>query len=59
MFTADEVALVVNKLPTGKAPGPDYIPNEIIKIAFRNFPVVFTEFYNACLLEGTFPTAWK
>jgi len=59
LFTTDEVALVVNKLPTGKAPGPDDIPNEVIKIAFRKFPAVFTECYNACLTEGTFPTPWK
>lgn len=59
LFTADEVAMVVNKLPLGKAPGPDLIPNEIIKATFKRYPKVFADCYNACLLEGTFPTPWK
>ncbi|CAI6374145.1 unnamed protein product [Macrosiphum euphorbiae] len=59
LFTADEVARVVSKLPTGKAPGPDLIPYELIKLTFKKFPDVFVDCYNACLLEGTFPTPWK
>lgn len=59
LFTTDEVARVVSKLPTGKAPGPDLIPNEIIKTTFKKFPEVFVDCYNACLSEGSFPTPWK
>lgn len=56
LFTTDDVARVVSKLPRGKAPGPDLIPNEIIKTTFKKFPDVFVDCYNACLSEGTFPT---
>jgi len=59
LFTTEEVARAVSKLPTGKAPGPDLIPNEIIKTTFKKFPEVFVDCYNACLLEGFFPTPWK
>ncbi|CAI6353663.1 unnamed protein product [Macrosiphum euphorbiae] len=59
LFTTDEVARTVGKLPSGKAPGPDLIPNEIIRTTFEKFPEVFVGCYNACLSEGSFPTPWK
>jgi len=59
LFTTDEVARIVSRLPTGKAPGPDFIPNEIIRTTFKKFPEVFVDCYNACLSEGSFPKPWK
>jgi len=57
--TVEEVTVAVDRLPTKKAPGPDHIPNEIIKHAFPKFPGVFVECYNRCLSTGTFPARWK
>lgn len=40
-FTSKEVDRAVAKLPSGKAPGPDHVPNEMIKLAYSKFPAVF------------------
>jgi len=58
-ITADEVGRAVARLPSGKAPGPDLVPNEIIRLAFGRFPEVFVDCYNSCLANGVFPTRWK
>jgi len=58
-ITVDEVGRAVARLPSGKAPGPDLVPNEIIRLAFGRFPEVFVECYNACLASGDFPSRWK
>jgi len=59
LFTIEEVTTAVSKLPSGKAPGPDLIPNEIIKLTFKKFPQTFVGCYNACLEEAVFPSRWK
>ena len=58
-FTPDEVAKAVNKLPSVKAPGPDLVPNELIKLAYAKFPAIFGKCFNACLAAGHFPSGWK
>ncbi|KAE9542273.1 hypothetical protein AGLY_003400 [Aphis glycines] len=55
LVTTYEVERVVARLPTGKAPGPDRVPNEIIRLAFKRFPEEFVDCYNACL-TGVNPT---
>lgn len=59
LFTPEEVASVVSKLPLGKAPDPDLIPNELIKLIYRKFPEIFRGCFNSCLVEGVFPSGWK
>ncbi|CAH1720554.1 unnamed protein product [Aphis gossypii] len=59
LVTTDEVERAISRLPTGKAPGPDRVPNEIIRLAFKRFPEEFVDCYNACLTGGTFPHRWK
>jgi len=59
LFTVEELTQAVAKLPSGKAPGPDHIPNEVIKIAAKRHPKTFLETYNACLSGGVFPQRWK
>jgi len=54
-ITKDEVKSAVAK----KAPGPERIPNEIIKLAFDRFPEKFIDCYNACLDSRSFPSRWK
>lgn len=58
-FTEDELKLAVRKLSSGKAPGPDQVPNEIIKMAAIRFPGLFLAVFNACIRSGCFPARWK
>jgi len=57
--TTQEVTAAVDRLPPRKAPGPDHVPNEVIKLVFSKFPDVFVRCYNECLNTGTFPARWK
>lgn len=41
LFTIDEVARAVAKLPSGKAPGPDLVQTKMIGLAFLKFPECF------------------
>jgi len=58
-FTADELRSAARKLPSGKAPGPDLIPNEVIALAVKRNPGIFLATFNACLTNGQFPCRWK
>jgi hypothetical protein len=58
-ITIEEVGRAVARIPSGKAPGPDLVSNEIIRLAFSKFPEVFVECYYACLVNGDFPSRWK
>jgi len=58
-ITIEEIGQSVVRLPSRKAPGPDLVPNEMIKLAFKRHPEVFRECYNACLTNGVFPKSWK
>jgi len=54
-FTHLEILECAKKIPLGKAPGPDGIPDGIIKkLAFES-PMVFGNVYNTCLKEAYFP----
>lgn len=59
LFSEPELARVIKRLPSGKAPGPDNIPNELIKIVAKRCPNLFLGTYNACLEYGFFPSVWK
>lgn len=54
-----EVAKAIKASKNGKAPGPDNLPVEVIRLAFASDPGAFTALYNRCLQEGTFPRQWK
>ncbi|XP_070851477.1 uncharacterized protein [Drosophila suzukii] len=41
------------------APGPDCIPNAALHTLVANYPGIFTEMYNMCLTQRTFPIRWK
>ena len=47
------------KLKSHKAPGPDRIPNEILKIVVKKCPTLLLDTFNDCLRQGIFPTQWK
>jgi len=46
-FTKEEVKQVIQTLQPKKAPGPNGISNEIIKLAFKGIPKTLTATYNA------------
>jgi len=58
-FTKEEVKQVIESLQPKKAPGPNGITNEIIKLVFKEIPKTMTATYNACLRTGRFPVNWK
>lgn len=59
LFTVDELSWAVEKLSLGKAPGPNSIPNEVIKLAARRSPDTFLSTFNVCLTKRVFPSRWK
>ena len=42
-----------------KAPGPNGITNEVVKLIFKAVPKKITLFYKECLRKGSFPVKWK
>lgn len=58
-FTPQELKQVMEKVETGRAPGPDGITGDMVKIMFRAIPVEMLNTFNLCLEEGCFPVEWK
>jgi len=59
LFTRDELLVEVNILPMGKAPGPENMLNEIIRLTVISYPKMFLMTYNACIRSGHFSVYWK
>lgn len=58
-FSSGELREAAKSLKLGKAPGPDMIPNEVLKLVVEEWPEFLLETYNACLRDGRFPNCWK
>nr|CAH7733447.1 unnamed protein product [Callosobruchus chinensis] len=58
-FTLEELKSATESLKCRKAPGPDAIPVEVIKLAAEERPTILLDVYNACLLNDVFPKRWK
>ena len=58
-ITPDELRQACAKIKNGKTPGPDGIPNKVLKLAMEKFPEIFLQVFNQCLQEGVFPKAWR
>lgn len=57
--TAEEVKELARCLPTGKAPGPDGVPDVVVReVALAKAEEVASVF-NYCLESGVFPEMWK
>lgn len=59
LFTEGELRLAARSLKGNKAPGPDGVPPEVLKILAENRPMELLEVYNACVTQGIFPGRWK
>ncbi|XP_070067099.1 uncharacterized protein [Drosophila virilis] len=55
----NEVLSIAAKLKADKSPGPDGIPNGVIKAVITAQPRSFVELYNQCIAECTVPCRWK
>ncbi|MBW0497171.1 hypothetical protein O181_036886 [Austropuccinia psidii MF-1] len=58
-ITKEEVSKNIGFLSQRKAPGPDKIPNELIKILKTTITDSLENFLNSCLQLGHFPRFWK
>lgn len=54
-FTMDGLIRAAARLPSGKAPGPDGIFNEILSAVARTNPAPLLRALNVCLKHRTFP----
>ena len=59
LFSIEELQLAAKRLHPGKAPGPDHIPNEVLREIVETWPELFLETFNRCLMDGTFHARWK
>ena len=59
IFVEDELINAAKTLKNNKAPGPDGIPAEVIKLLATDRPQLLLDMYNACVVEGIFPEIWK
>jgi len=57
--TAEELVELANALPSGKAPGPDGIPDMVVKAVVLKRTVEVASIFNKCMRIGCFPSAWK
>jgi len=58
-FTQEEVRQVIEGFQSKKAPGPNGVTNEILKLIFKAIPKTMTALYNECFRKGCFPEKWK
>lgn len=58
-FSDDELKIAIKSSKNKKAPGPDGIPSEALKIVAQENPHLLLEMYNTCLRAGVFPSPWK
>lgn len=59
LVTENELVELANALHPGKAPGPDSIPDMIVKAVILKRPVEVANVFNKCLRNGCFPGPWK
>ncbi|MBW0468738.1 hypothetical protein O181_008453 [Austropuccinia psidii MF-1] len=57
--TEDKVVNEIAELPNKKAPGPDGIPNKLIKLSKMLLTPTLTTLYNLCFKQGRYPEIWK
>lgn len=59
LFTLAELTEAAKRLPSGNAPGPDGVSNEILKTLVKRDPESVLDFFNSRLQESNFPVRWK
>lgn len=59
LFTLEELNQAAEAIKNGKAPGPDGVPNEVIKLIAILQPNLLLNMFNKCILSGVFSARWK
>lgn len=54
IFTVEELSKATAAMKTGKAPGPDGVPAEVLRLMGNRRPEILLNLYNTCLTTGTF-----
>jgi len=55
----EEISKLIRSLPNGKAPGPDGIPNKVLKMVALVIIKDLAEVANYCFTNGTIPESLK
>ena len=58
-ITKAELALVINKLPTGKSPGPDRLPNKFYRTLSDVLSTVLELVFNESHQHGALARCWR
>lgn len=58
-FTEVELNMVLKKVKIGKAPGPDLIPPELLKMMVPELKAELLQLFNNCWQQGKFPNESK
>lgn len=58
-ITNEELIEAARALKANKAPGPDGIPNQVLKVAVKENPDMFRTALQKCIDDGIFPDRWK
>ncbi len=59
LVTPDEIKETIRKLPNGKAPGPDSIPNEVLKLIAPTVAENLAQAVTELLQTGNIPSSYK
>jgi len=59
MIDRAELTTAARSLKVNTSPGPDCIPNEVLKVIVALNPNILINAYNTCLCSGIFPEIWK
>lgn len=59
LFTLEELKDAGRCLPKGKAPGPDGVPDAVLRVIVQVRPDLLLPTFNKCLKTGTFLDRWK
>lgn len=59
LITCEELVAIGPRLPTNKAPGPDGVPDVILRRIIEKKPKLLLGTLNRCLVQGPFPNPWK